>query len=354
MTQLRIDGRVIDGSHPPYVIAELSANHQGSVNAAIELIHAAHEAGADAVKFQHFTAESITVRSSHPDFRISGGTIWDGAELADLYAEAMTPWEWTGELVTECRKLGITWLSSPFDSTAVDYLVGHDVPAIKIASFEIIDLPLISYAAAQGRPLIMSTGMATVAEIDNAVRAAVSSGAVALALLRCNSGYPAEPSEMDLHSIPAMQAMWNVPVGLSDHSVGPSAASAAVALGAVLVEKHLTLRRANGGPDAAFSLEPDELSEFVSSVREVHSTLGSVRFGPSKREVASVALRRSLRAVKPITQGDLITMENVRSVRPAGGLAPDLIDTVCGMVACRALDQGDPLVWSDLNPAGMR
>jgi len=354
MTQLTIDGRVIDGSHPPYVIAELSANHKGSVKAAIELVHAAHEAGADAVKFQHFTPETITVRSSHPDFRISGGTIWDGAELADLYAEAMTPWEWTEELVAESRKLGITWLSSPFDSTAVDFLMGHDVPAIKIASFEIIDLPLIRYAAAQGRPLIMSTGMATVAEIDNAVRAAVSSGAVALALLRCNSGYPAEPSEMDLHSIPAMQAMWNVPVGLSDHSVGPSAASAAVALGAVLVEKHLTLRRADGGPDAAFSLEPDELSEFVSSVREVHSTLGSVRFGPSKREEASVALRRSLRAVKPIAQGDQISTENVRSVRPAGGLAPDLIETVLGMVACSDLEQGDPLVWSDLNPVGTR
>ncbi len=350
MNELSIGGRVIDGSHAPYVIAELSANHRGSISAAIELIHAAHEAGADAVKFQHFTPETITVRSSHPDFRISGGTIWDGAQMADLYAEAMTPWDWTDELVAEADKLGVTWLSSPFDSTAVDFLISHDVPAIKIASFEITDLPLIRYAAAQGRPLIVSTGMAIVAEIDNAIRAAREGGAKTLALLRCNSGYPAEPSEMDLRSISAMQTMWDVPVGLSDHSIGPSAATAAVALGAVLVEKHLTLRRSDGGPDAAFSVEPDELRELVVSIGEVHSALGSVRFGPSAREVAGVALRRSLRAVKPIARGDLISTENVRSVRPAGGLTPDSLDTVLGMVACRDLDQGDPLVWSDLNP----
>lgn len=350
MNELSIGGRVIDAANAPYVIAELSANHRGSISAAIELIHAAHEAGADAVKFQHFTPETITVRSSHPDFRISGGTIWDGAQMADLYAEAMTPWDWTDELVAEADKLGVTWLSSPFDSTAVDFLISHDVPAIKIASFEITDLPLIRYAAAQGRPLIVSTGMATVAEIDNAIRAAREGGTKTLALLRCNSGYPAEPGEMDLRSISAMQTMWDVPVGLSDHSIGPSAATAAVALGAVLVEKHLTLRRSDGGPDAAFSVEPDELRELVVSIGEVHSALGSVRFGPSAREVAGVALRRSLRAVKTIAQGDLISTENVRSVRPAGGLAPDSLDTVLGMVACRDLDQGDPLVWSDLNP----
>lgn len=345
---LVVDGRTINSTQPPFVIAELSANHRGSLAATLELIHAAHEAGADAVKFQHFTPDTITVRSDHPDFRISGGTLWDGAQLADLYAEAMLPWEWTPELVAEANKLGITWLSSPFDPTAVDFLVALDVPALKIASFEIVDLPLIRYAATQGKPLIISTGMATLAEIDAGIGAALDSGAPAVALLRCNSGYPADPREMDLLTIPAMRGVWDLPVGLSDHTVGASAAIASVALGTSIIEKHLTLRRSDGGPDAAFSSEPDELRSLVASVREVHAALGTVRFGASPGEQASLAFRRSLRAVRPISSGEMITAENVRSVRPAGGLAPDQFEAVVGMSSSRAIKQGEPIMWSDL------
>jgi pseudaminic acid synthase len=352
--ELVVDGRTINTTQAPFVIAELSANHRGSLAATLELIHAAHEAGADAVKFQHFTPDTITVHSDHPDFRISGGTLWDGAQLADLYADAMLPWEWTPELVAEAKKLGIIWLSSPFDRTAVDFLVAFDVPALKIASFEIIDLPLIRYAGAQGRPMIISTGMATVAEIDAAVRAALVGGAPSVALLRCNSGYPADPGEMDLLTIPAMRGVWEFPVGLSDHTIGASAAIASVALGASIIEKHLTLRRTDGGPDAAFSSEPDELKSLVTSVREVHAALGRVRFGASKGEEASLAFRRSLRAVRSISSGEVITAENVRSVRPAGGLTPDEFEAIVGMTSCREIKQGDPIQWSDFGKAVRR
>ena len=223
-----------------------------------------------------------------------------------------------------------------------------NVPALKIASFEIVDLPLIRYAATQGKPLIISTGMATLAEIDAAIGAALASGAPAVALLRCNSGYPADPREMDLLTIPAMRGVWDLPVGLSDHTVGASAAIASVALGASIIEKHLTLRRSDGGPDAAFSSEPDELRSLVASIREVHAALGTVRFGPSPGEEASLAFRRSLRAVRPISSGEMITAENVRSVRPAGGLAPDQFEAVVGMSSSRAINQGEPIMWSDL------
>lgn len=349
MVEVTIAGRVVGPRRAPYVIAEISANHRGSKAAAIELIGAAREAGADAVKFQHFTPGTITVDSTHPDFRVAGGTIWDGRTLAGLYAEAMTPWEWTADLVEEASRAGITWFSSPFDESAVDFLDELDVPALKIASFEIVDTPLIRYAAAKGKPLIISTGMATVAEIDDAIRAAREGGAESIALLRCNSGYPARAEEMDLAAIPAMAATWQLPVGLSDHTLGTTAAVAAVALGACVVEKHLTLRRSDGGPDAEFSVEPGELASLVSAVHEAHSMLGDVRFGPSEREIASVELRRSLRAVRPIAAGDVITKSNVRSVRPAGGLAPEAIGAVLGMVAIRPIEVGAPISWSDLS-----
>lgn len=349
MTRFEIAGTSISVAHPPYVIAEISANHRGSKAAAIELIHAAADAGADAVKFQHYTPQTITVECDHPDFRVGGGTLWDGRTLGGLYAEAMMPWEWTPDLVAEASRTGITWLSSPFDRTAVDFLDDLDVPALKIASFEIVDLPLIRYSASKGRPLILSTGMATIGEIDAAVRAAQEGGAPAVALLRCNSGYPANPGEMDLRAIPAMARMWDQPVGLSDHSIGATAAIAGVALGACIIEKHLTTRRSDGGPDAEFSAEPDELAALVASVREAHSMLGSVRFGPSERESTSIGFRRSLRAVQPIAAGDLITEENVRSVRPAGGLPPDHIDAVIGMTAIHPIELGAPVTWSDLS-----
>ncbi|MFM8815563.1 MAG: pseudaminic acid synthase, partial [Actinomycetes bacterium] len=264
-----------------YVIAELSANHGGSKARALEVIHAAHEAGADAVKFQHYTAETITVRSDHPDFRVTGGTLWDGRQLADLYAEAMTPWEWTGDLVAEANKLGIDWLSSPFDRTAVDFLEQFNIATYKIASFELVDLPLIRYVASQGKPMIMSTGMSTLDEIDAAVKAAQGAGAPQVSVLRCNSTYPANSSEMDLAAIPTMIAKWGIPVGLSDHTMTSVTAISAVALGATIIEKHITIRRSDGGPDGAFSLEPHEFAAMIRDIREASSALGTTRFGPS-------------------------------------------------------------------------
>lgn len=338
----------------PIVIAEISANHQGSLSKAREIIRGAAAAGADAIKLQHYTAETITARSAHPDFRISGGTLWDGAQLADLYAEAMTPWEWTDDLADECAQLGIPWFSSPFDYTAVDFLEAYEPPAYKIASFELVDLPLIRYVASKGRPIIMSTGMATVGEIDAAVEAARGSGCTDLTLLWCNSGYPAVPDEMNLRTIPVMRELWGVPVGLSDHTMTSVTAVAAVALGACMVEKHVTLRRSDGGPDSEFSLEPDELASLVRDLRDAAGVLGQPRFGPSAREEASLAFRRSIRADRTIRKGSLIGDGDVRSMRPAGGLPPDCLDDVIGMVAQRDLEVGAPILWSDLgSPASI-
>ena len=328
---------------PVYVIAELSANHGGSKARALEVIHAASEAGADAVKFQHYTAETITVRSDHPDFKVSGGTLWDGRQLADLYAEAMTPWEWTGDLVAEANKLGIDWLSSPFDNTAVDFLEQFNIATYKIASFELVDLPLIRYVASKGKPMIMSTGMSTVDEIDAAVKAAQGAGAPQVSVLRCNSTYPAKSSEMDLAAIPVMISQWGIPVGLSDHTMTSVTAISAVALGATIIEKHITMRRSDGGPDGAFSLEPAEFAAMIRDIREATSALGTARFGPSPSEVNSLKFRRSLRAVTAISAGEAITEHNVRSVRPAGGLPPDDFSRVSGMKATRDIAVGDPI-----------
>ena len=347
MTSMHIAGRAIGVDEPPYVIAEISANHRGSLTAAIELVHAAAEAGADAVKLQHYTADTITVRSDHPDFLVTGGTLWDGRQLADLYTEAMTPWEWTDDLAVAATNAGITWFSTPFDRTAADFLARHDVPAFKIASFEIVDLPLIRYVAGLGKPVIISTGMASLEEIDAAVGAAANTET---AVLRCNSGYPALPAEMDLRAIPVMRDRWKLPIGLSDHTLGSTSAIAAVTLGACIVEKHLTLRRSDGGPDAEFSAEPQEFAALVSSLREAHAALGEARFGPSEREVANLAFRRSLRAARPIAAGTALTPDDVRSMRPAGGLAPDDLDLVIGSVASTDLAVGDPITWDDLVP----
>ena len=345
MTTIEIGGRQIGTSHAPFVIAEISANHHGSLETAIELIGAAAAAGADAVKFQHYRPETITVRSDHPDFEVRGGTLWDGRQLADLYAEAMTPWEWTSELAAAAASRGVIWFSSPFDRTAIDHLVDHGVPALKIASFELVDLPLIRYAASTGVPLVISTGMATRSEIDDAVAAA---GDAKLALLRCNSGYPADPAEMDLAAITAMRDRWDVPVGLSDHTRTSTAAIAATALGACIIEKHLTMNRSHGGPDDDFSAEPEEFRQLVGAVREAHAAVGSERFGPSTRERASLGFRRSLRIVRPVQAGAVIEAEDVRSIRPAGGMPPDEIGRVVGARATRDLAVGDPVLTTDL------
>lgn len=278
--------------------------------------------------------------------------LWDGRELYDLYDEAMTPWEWTDDLVATAQRSGIAWFSSALDPTAIEFLAAFDMSAYKIASFEIVDLPLIRAAAQHGKPPIISTGMATLSEIDAAVTAARDSGAKSIGILRCNSGYPASPAEMDLRAIPVMAELWGLPVGLSDHTLGATASIAAVALGACIIEKHLRFARSDGGPDSAFSAEPHELAALVSAVREAHAALGSVRFGPSEREVANRKFRRSLRAQRAILAGETITVENVRSMRPAGGLAPDELDRIIGTIAGHAIEPGDPIRWGDLRSAG--
>jgi pseudaminic acid synthase len=332
----------------PFVVAEISANHGGSWAVANQLIGSIANAGAKAVKFQHYKPETLTARSSLPEFQVKGGTLWDGRQLFDLYQEAMTPWEWTGDLVAQCRALGLEWFSTPFDHSAVDFLEPFEPWGYKIASFELVDLPLIRYVASTRRPVVMSTGMATEDEIDRAVEAAWDGGARSVSLLRCNSSYPAVPSEMDLAAIPYMAKRWGVPIGLSDHTLTTTSAVVAVALGATMIEKHVTLRRTDGGPDAEFSLEPEELTMLVRDVLEASAALGEVRFGPSQREKASLAFRRSLRFVSDMGPGDVITAENVRSIRPSGGLPPDDFSELLGRRVNRNIVLGEPVSWADI------
>ena len=339
-------GRPVGTGHPPFVIAELSANHNGDIDAAFEIIRHGAASGAKALKFQHYTPDTITIRSPLPEFKVSGGTLWDGTQLYDLYAEAMTPWEWTAELVALCDELGMSWFSSPFDPSAVDFLETFDIPAYKVASFEIVDLPLIEYMARTGKPMVISTGMATLDEIDRAVEAANRGGCSNPILLRCNSAYPAEPSEMDLAAIPFMRQRYGFEVGLSDHTMGSTAAVTAVGLGATIFEKHITIARESGGADAAFSADADEFQSFVSDVTTAWTSIGSPRFGPSPKETASLAFRRSLRTTRRISAGELIGPGDVRSMRPAGGLAPEEIDDVIGKRAVVDLEVGQAIMWT--------
>lgn len=342
---IRIAGRRVAPGAPCYVIAELSGNHNQDLDRAKEIIREAARAGADAVKLQTYTADTLTLDSRKPFFRVGKGTPWAGKTLHELYRQAHTPWEWHGELLQLIRRLGLHGFSSPFDPSAVDFLHKLRVPAYKIASFEIVDLPLIRYAARKGKPLILSTGMATLPEIDEAVRAAREAGATEVALLRCNSAYPAPPQEMDLRTIPHMQASWNVPVGLSDHTIGSAAAVAAVALGACLLEKHLTLRRSDPGPDSGFSMEPEEFRAMVEAIRMAEKSLGRVRYGPTKSEKASAVFRRSLFVVADVRKGEKFTPKNLRSIRPGSGLAPKHLEEVLGRRAARDLQRGTPLSW---------
>ena len=326
------------------VIAEISANHLGSLERAKELVRLAKKAGAAYVKLQHYRPDTITVRGQAPELTVSGGTLWDGRSLWELYAEAMTPWEWTPEIHAVAREEGIPWFSTPFDETAVDFLEGFDVPMYKIASFEIVDLPLIRHVAQTGKPVIISTGMARIEEIEAAVEAARGSGAQDITLLRTNSAYPASPREMDLMAIPFMQERWGLQVGLSDHTLGASSAVVASVLGASVFEKHFTIARSDGGPDAAFSAEPEELADYVRQVNEARDSLGSARFGPSPMEEASLRFRPSLRAVRRIEPGERITPKNVRSVRPAGGLPPDSFPLIHGRRARVEIPLGSPVL----------
>lgn len=332
----------------PLVIAEISANHLGSLERAKKLIKLAKESGAHAVKFQHYRPDTITVHSQHPDFFIRGNSLWAGRDLWSLYQEAMMPWEWTEELVKTANNIGIDWFSSPFDETAVDFLEQFDPPMYKVASFEIVDIPLVEIIAQTGKPIIISSGMATEKEIADAVGATRSAGNTQVSLLRTNSAYPAPVDEMDLRAIPYMAEKWGLPVGLSDHTRDHTSAIVATALGARVFEKHLTLRRLDGGPDSAFSLEPNEFAEYVEKIKDAFRSLGTERLGPSRREEDSLRFRPSIRAITDIAEGEVLTRENIATVRPAGGLPPKNLDNVLGRQVVRSLVAGSPITWEVL------
>lgn len=342
--QMMIADRPIGPDSPPFVIAELSANHNGSLDRALDIMTAASEAGADAVKLQTYTADSLTIDHDGPGFTIEGG-LWDGYTLHALYEEAHTPWDWHEALFARGRELGLIVFSSPFDASAVDFLEDLGAPAHKIASFELIDLPLIRKVAATGKPMIISTGMASLADIDAAVTAARESGAGDIALLHCTSGYPTPADEADLRTIPHLADAFGLVTGLSDHTPGVGAPVAAVALGAAIIEKHFTLDRADGGPDAAFSLEPAEFRMLCDSVRLGWEALGGVRYERTAAEAGSVQFRRSLYIVADMAAGDVLTAENLRSIRPGFGLPPKYIDVLLGKRVNRAIARGTPMTW---------
>jgi pseudaminic acid synthase len=342
---IEINGRSVGRGHPTYVIAELSANHNQDFEQAVRIVEAAKQSGADAVKLQTYTPDTISLQSDKEYFRVSGGTIWDGRTLYDLYGEAYTPWEWQPKLKKIANDLGMDLFSSAFDDTAVDFLEEMGVPAHKVASFELVDIPLIQKMARTRKPLILSTGMASLEEIEEAVTTARRAGATQIALLKCTSAYPAPPEQMNLRTIPEMARRFGVPVGLSDHTMGTAAPIAAVALGACIIEKHLTLSRSMLGPDSAFSLEPQEFREMVDAVRTAEKALGEVHFGVSPKEESSRAFRRSLFVVKDVRQGEAFSLSNVRSIRPGYGLHTRHLDEVLGKRAARDIERGTPLSW---------
>ena len=342
---MHLGSYIIGPGHPVYIIAELSANHNRSFERAVQIIHAAKAAGADAIKLQTYTPDTITLRSDSEPFRIQPGSLWSGRSLHELYAEASTPWEWHGELQKIARGLGLDFFSSPFDESAVDCLETLNVPAYKIASPEIVDLPLVRKAASTGKPLIISTGMASAEEIQEALDAAAGAGSGEIALLKCTSAYPAAPEDMNLRAIPALAEKFRLPVGLSDHTAGIAVPVAAVALGACIIEKHLTLSRADGGPDSAFSLEPHEFAEMVKAVRVAERALGVAQVGPVPSENASRKFRRSLFVVEDMNRGEVFSAQNVRSIRPGDGLHTRHLADILGKTSNRRIKRGTPLQW---------
>lgn len=350
--ELKINGREIGFGHQTYIIAEMSANHNQDFEQAVRIIEAAKEAGADAIKLQTYTADTLTINSDKEWFRIKG-TAWQGRNLYDLYQEAYTPWEWQPRLLEAAKQMGLACFSTPFDATAVDFLESIQVPAHKVASFELVDLPLLKKIGATGKPVIMSTGMATLAEIDEAVRTLREAGCPGLALLKCTSAYPASPEVMNLRTIPHLAGAFGVVAGLSDHTLGIAVPVAAVALGAKIIEKHLTLSRADGGPDSGFSLEPAEFKAMVAAVREAEQALGEVCYTLSKEEEASRVFRRSLFVVKDVRVGELFSVDNVRSIRPGYGLTPRCFDLILGRLSTRDIARGTPLEWEQIGEAGI-
>lgn len=346
-----IAGRDIGPGHPVYVIAELSANHGGSYDTAARIVEAAKAAGADAIKLQTYTSDTITIDSDAAPFRNGEGSLWAGRTLHALYAEASMPWEWQPRLKVLAESLGLHCFSSPFDPTAVDFLEEMDVPAYKVASFELVDLPLVRRMAETGKPMIMSTGMATEAEIDEAVTAARGAGATQIALLKCTSAYPSPPEALNLGAIPVMAERWGLPVGLSDHTTGESVAVAAVAVGASLIEKHITLTHDQATPDSPFSLDATEFKRMVDAIRIAEQALAGSALGPTPAEEESRRFRRSLFVVEDVAAGEALTERNVRSIRPAAGLHTRHYESVLGRRAASDIPRGTPLAWELLEPA---
>ena len=344
MSEFKINGRKIGPDQPTYIIGEMSANHHHSLQTARELVHAIHESGADAVKLQTYTADTLTIDCSNEYFQVGAGTIWEGRNLYELYAEACTPWDWHAELFELATSLGLDCFSSPFDSSSVDFLEQFNPPCYKIASFELVDLPLIEYVASKGRPIIMSTGMGSQTEIGEAVQVVKDAG-VPLSLLKCTSAYPSPPDSMNLRTISDLQSRFDVVAGLSDHTLGTDVAIAAVAVGARIIEKHFTLTRNMVGPDSSFSMEPAEFKSMIDSVRTVEAALGQVNYDRTEKEQSSIVFRRSLFVVQDVAQGEVFTQHNVRSIRPGHGLPPKYLSAVLGQVATSEIKRGTPLAW---------
>ena len=343
---INIGSRKIGPNHPPFIIAEMSGNHNQSFERALAIVEAAAKAGAHALKLQTYTADTMTLDIAEREFFINDSdSLWKGKSLYELYEEAYTPWEWHKPIFDRCRELGLIYLSTPFDETAVDFLEELDVPCYKIASFENTDLPLIRKVAATGKPIIISTGMATIAELDGTVRTARGAGCRDLILLKCTSSYPATPENTNILTIPHMAKLFDCQVGLSDHTMGIGVAVASVALGATVIEKHFTLSRSDGGVDSTFSLEPDEMKTLVFETKRAWQGLGEITYGPTEKEKKSMVFRRSLYITKNLNSGDLLTNESVRIIRPGFGLPPKYYDIVMGKSVNRDIEMGTPLTW---------
>ncbi len=345
--KIRIGEREVGEGSPAYIVAEMSANHNQDYGRAVEIVHAAAEAGADAIKLQTYTADTITIDSDKPYFRISGGTLWDGETLHGLYERAYTPWEWQPRLMEEAAKLGIDCFSSPFDPTAVSFMEELGMPAYKIASYEITDVPLIRLCARTGKPVILATGVAHKEEIAVAVTACREEGNEQIVLLKCVSAYPTPYEDVNLRMMPGLSGAYGTLCGLSDHTMGSAVPVAAVALGASMVEKHLTLRRSDGGPDSAFSMEPEEFAAMVRDIRNVEKALGSAEYRLTPFQEEEHSGTRSLFVVKDVAEGEILTEDNIRSIRPGNGLAPARCAEILGRRATHFLERGEPLREGD-------
>lgn len=349
MKTINIESVKIGQDYKPFIIAEMSGNHNQSLNRALEIVESAAKSGAHALKIQTYTADTMTLNIENPDFKINDkNSLWDGQNLYQLYQKAYTPWEWHKPIFDRARELGMIPFSTPFDETAVDFLEELDVPLYKIASFENTDIPLIKKVAATGKPMIVSTGMATLAELDDLVRTARETGCEDLILLKCTSTYPATPESTNISTIPHMRELFDTQVGLSDHTMGTGVSVASVALGATVIEKHFTLSRADGGVDSAFSMEPDEMKALVTETERAWQALGKVSYGTTEKEISSLKFRRSIYVAKDIKAGEQFTKDNIKVIRPGYGLAPKYYEQVLHTVAKKDMKVGDPLIMKNI------